>query len=218
MIKRMHDAALLLLVLAAALTFSRGAVAESNPGVDVIVINAAAPAHPFPHFWEHMFGSGRAILSLRDSYRQRSARVKASHRRRVHPLPRHLSGRNRRLRRRQRRATRSTTFPTSIRSTTALSQTASAPLSNSASCRRSWPPTRTPSCFLVQAKRRSAERLGQVGRPDLSVHEASGRPLRHRGSFAVVFRSLERTQYRLLGREIRNSRPTSISTITPQKR
>ncbi len=26
-------------------------------------------AHPFPHFWEQMFGSGRAILSLRESYR-----------------------------------------------------------------------------------------------------------------------------------------------------
>jgi xylan 1,4-beta-xylosidase len=34
-----------------------------------IVIDASAPAHPFPHFWERMFGSGRAILSLRESYR-----------------------------------------------------------------------------------------------------------------------------------------------------
>ena len=25
---------------------------------------------PFPHFWEQMFGSGRAILSLRESYRR----------------------------------------------------------------------------------------------------------------------------------------------------
>jgi len=36
---------------------------------DVIVVDAAAPAHPFPHFWEQMFGSGRAILSLRAGYR-----------------------------------------------------------------------------------------------------------------------------------------------------
>ena len=35
-----------------------------------VVIDASAPAHPFPHFWEQMFGSGRAILSLRDSYRR----------------------------------------------------------------------------------------------------------------------------------------------------
>jgi xylan 1,4-beta-xylosidase len=37
---------------------------------EVVVVDAAAPAHPFPHFWEQMFGSGRAILSLRDSYRR----------------------------------------------------------------------------------------------------------------------------------------------------
>jgi xylan 1,4-beta-xylosidase len=36
---------------------------------ETITIDANAPAHPFPHFWEQMFGSGRAILSLRDSYR-----------------------------------------------------------------------------------------------------------------------------------------------------
>jgi xylan 1,4-beta-xylosidase len=34
-----------------------------------VVIDASGPAHPFPHFWEQMFGSGRAILSLRESYR-----------------------------------------------------------------------------------------------------------------------------------------------------
>jgi len=34
----------------------------------VIVVNASAPAHPLPHFWEEMFGSGRAVLALRESY------------------------------------------------------------------------------------------------------------------------------------------------------
>ena len=34
-----------------------------------VEIDAAAPSHPFPHFWEKMFGSGRAVLSLRESYR-----------------------------------------------------------------------------------------------------------------------------------------------------
>src|SRR5215469_7903233 len=38
-------------------------------GSETITIDAAAPTHPFPHFWEHMFGSGRAVLTLRDSYR-----------------------------------------------------------------------------------------------------------------------------------------------------
>src|SRR5690348_17427749 len=34
-----------------------------------IQIDANAATTPFPHFWEKMFGSGRAILSLRESYR-----------------------------------------------------------------------------------------------------------------------------------------------------
>ena len=32
-------------------------------------IDTQAAGRPFPHFWEQMFGSGRAILSLRDDYR-----------------------------------------------------------------------------------------------------------------------------------------------------
>ena len=42
----------------------------------VIVVDAKAPSHPFPHFWEQMFGSGRAILSLRESYRSDLRAVK----------------------------------------------------------------------------------------------------------------------------------------------
>jgi xylan 1,4-beta-xylosidase len=37
--------------------------------VQTVSIDASAPGTPFPHFWEQMFGSGRAILSLRESYR-----------------------------------------------------------------------------------------------------------------------------------------------------
>jgi xylan 1,4-beta-xylosidase len=37
---------------------------------DKIEVNLQASSHPFPHYWEKMFGSGRAILSLRDSYRR----------------------------------------------------------------------------------------------------------------------------------------------------
>jgi xylan 1,4-beta-xylosidase len=43
---------------------------------DVIEVDASAPAHAFPHFWEQMFGSGRAVLSLRDSYRRDLREVK----------------------------------------------------------------------------------------------------------------------------------------------
>ena len=33
-------------------------------------IDAEARGTPFPHFWERMFGSGRAVLALRDDYRR----------------------------------------------------------------------------------------------------------------------------------------------------
>jgi xylan 1,4-beta-xylosidase len=47
-----------------------GVSAHSQSSAQQIVIDANAPTTPFPHFWEQMFGSGRAILSLRDNYRK----------------------------------------------------------------------------------------------------------------------------------------------------
>jgi xylan 1,4-beta-xylosidase len=46
---------------------ARANAVQQSP--NVIVVDASAPSRPFPHFWEQMFGSGRAILTLRDSYR-----------------------------------------------------------------------------------------------------------------------------------------------------
>lgn len=43
---------------------------------EMIVVDGSAPAHNFPHFWEHMFGSGRAVLALRDNYRRDLRTVK----------------------------------------------------------------------------------------------------------------------------------------------
>jgi xylan 1,4-beta-xylosidase len=43
---------------------------------ELIVIDGNAASHPFPHFWEKMFGSGRAILSLREDYRSDLRAVK----------------------------------------------------------------------------------------------------------------------------------------------
>ena len=48
----------------------------SQPSPDVLTIDGAAAAHPFPHFWEQMFGSGRANLALRESYRDDLRSVK----------------------------------------------------------------------------------------------------------------------------------------------
>lgn len=41
-----------------------------------IEIDLRAPARPFPHFWERAFGSGRAILALREDYRRDLRAVK----------------------------------------------------------------------------------------------------------------------------------------------
>jgi xylan 1,4-beta-xylosidase len=58
---------LILLALSVGLSAKGGQADAQSP--DTIQIDANAPSHPFPHFWEHMFGSGRAVLSMRESYR-----------------------------------------------------------------------------------------------------------------------------------------------------
>jgi xylan 1,4-beta-xylosidase len=50
--------------------------ASAQTRSESITVDANAPVTPLPHFWEQMFGSGRAILSLRDSYRQDLRSVK----------------------------------------------------------------------------------------------------------------------------------------------
>ena len=44
--------------------------------VEIVEIDTKAAGSPFPHYWERMFGSGRAILSLRASYRRDLGEVK----------------------------------------------------------------------------------------------------------------------------------------------
>src|ERR1039457_4273914 len=68
----------LLAVLSLWLVWPRTAVLAENgaQNSEVVVVDASAPTHPFPHFWEKMFGSGRAILSLRESYRNDLRSVK----------------------------------------------------------------------------------------------------------------------------------------------
>ncbi|HTS51026.1 MAG TPA: hypothetical protein VMH05_23935 [Bryobacteraceae bacterium] len=43
---------------------------QPSEAVQEITLDASASARPFPHYWEQVFGSGRAILSLRQSYRR----------------------------------------------------------------------------------------------------------------------------------------------------
>jgi xylan 1,4-beta-xylosidase len=59
------------LIVAASLALSSIAgQGWSQNAVTTVSIDAKAQANPFPHFWERMFGSGRAVLSLRDNYRK----------------------------------------------------------------------------------------------------------------------------------------------------
>jgi xylan 1,4-beta-xylosidase len=51
--------------------------AWSQQAADAISVDAHAPGKPFPHFWEDMFGSGRANLALRDNYRKDLRLVKS---------------------------------------------------------------------------------------------------------------------------------------------
>jgi xylan 1,4-beta-xylosidase len=57
--------------LSALSLFALPVQAQSSPPTvaEAVEIDANAASHALPHFWEKVFGSGRAILSLRDDYR-----------------------------------------------------------------------------------------------------------------------------------------------------
>jgi len=63
---------LTLIALLSGLTIS----SLSAPAQEKIEVDAQAQSTPFLHYWEQMFGSGRAILSLRESYREDVRAVK----------------------------------------------------------------------------------------------------------------------------------------------
>jgi xylan 1,4-beta-xylosidase len=50
--------------------------ATAVASAETIEIDAQTPARPFPHSWERMFGSERAIVTLRESYRRDLRAVK----------------------------------------------------------------------------------------------------------------------------------------------
>jgi xylan 1,4-beta-xylosidase len=53
-------------------------MANSARSDEEIIVDAHGSHHSFPHFWEQMFGSGRAILTLRESYRNDLRLVKST--------------------------------------------------------------------------------------------------------------------------------------------
>jgi xylan 1,4-beta-xylosidase len=60
-----RPAILLSCVLLAATVVS----SQQTPATEEVTVDTRAATRPFPHYWEQVFGSGRAILSLRESYR-----------------------------------------------------------------------------------------------------------------------------------------------------
>ncbi|MGC1635965.1 MAG: hypothetical protein WA744_10975, partial [Candidatus Acidiferrales bacterium] len=53
------------------------AAPQQTPSVETIKVDLHAKGEPFPHFWEQMFGSGRAILALRENYQSDLRTVKS---------------------------------------------------------------------------------------------------------------------------------------------
>ncbi len=53
-------------------------LSQTVAGPQRVVIDVNAATQPFPHYWERMFGSGRAILALRDDYRKDLRAVKSA--------------------------------------------------------------------------------------------------------------------------------------------
>jgi xylan 1,4-beta-xylosidase len=53
-------------------------IASGQTQTETIEVNLQAQSHGFPHYWERMFGSGRAVLSLRDQYRRDLSEVEAA--------------------------------------------------------------------------------------------------------------------------------------------
>jgi xylan 1,4-beta-xylosidase len=58
-----------LLAVSSALLCAQQATGRESAAAQPVVIDVHAAVTPFPHYWEQMFGSGRANLSLRESYR-----------------------------------------------------------------------------------------------------------------------------------------------------
>lgn len=56
------------IALCIALLLSSSAAIAQPEAVETVTIDAKSAGTPLPHYWEQMFGSGRAILTLRDSY------------------------------------------------------------------------------------------------------------------------------------------------------
>ncbi len=64
------------LIAISATTHFTSAQTSASSQTETITVDRDAPAHAFPHMWEQVFGSGRAVLTLRQSYRDDLKAVK----------------------------------------------------------------------------------------------------------------------------------------------
>lgn len=76
-----HSTIFRISVFGTALLFSQSSSIAQTQSLqsneEVVSVDARAQGTAFPHFWEKMFGSGRAILALRESYRNDLRAVKS---------------------------------------------------------------------------------------------------------------------------------------------
>ncbi len=78
--RRVSLSGLLVVVACCALADAHAtpASARSPRTVETVHVDARAPGRPFPHFWGHMFGSGRAVLALRANYQRDLTMMKSA--------------------------------------------------------------------------------------------------------------------------------------------
>ncbi len=69
---------LLCLAFGAVLLVADVPAGHAQVSEEQVRVDAQGPTTPFPHFWEQVFGSGRAVLSLRQSYRDDIRTVKGA--------------------------------------------------------------------------------------------------------------------------------------------
>jgi xylan 1,4-beta-xylosidase len=186
---------------------------SAQPSVGRVTIDAHAASTPFPHFWVQMFGSGRAVLSMRQSYRDDMHAVKQVtdfKYVRFHAILHDEVG-----------VYDEDAQGQPIYNFSYVDQIYDSLLANGVRplVEISFMPKKLAfaagfPCLLVQAGCVSAEGLPQMGCARDCIREASDRPLWHRRDLTMVFRSLEGAQYRFLDWDGPRSKPILSCTIT----
>lgn len=76
LVRKLFSTAIVSLVGCSTILGQQSAPPPSVQDAETVFVDAHAAGTSFPHFWEQMFGSGRANLTMRQSYRDDMRRVK----------------------------------------------------------------------------------------------------------------------------------------------